>query len=100
MDAYGHLRVLVSLILGLSITRVLSGLSRRLQEPGKTDRMHAKIVWSMALLLWRRPFLVVGVRASPGRDMEFLDLHFRACQRFVVFPDVDAALPRPSSGPW
>ncbi|MFS2154991.1 hypothetical protein [Rhizobium sp. Rhizsp42] len=51
MDAYGHLRVLVSLVLGLSITRVLSGLSRRLQEPGKTDRMHAQIVWSMALLL-------------------------------------------------
>jgi hypothetical protein len=51
MDAYGHLRILVSLILGLSITRVLSGLSRRLQEPEKTDRMHAQIVWSLALLL-------------------------------------------------
>lgn len=51
MDAYGHLRILVSLILGLSITRILSGLSRRLQEPEKTDRMHAQIVWSMALLL-------------------------------------------------
>ncbi|NTE81839.1 hypothetical protein G6M12_09780 [Agrobacterium tumefaciens] len=51
MDAYGHLRILVSLILGLAITRVLSGLSRRLQEPQKTDRMHAQIVWSIALLL-------------------------------------------------
>lgn len=44
MDAYGHLRILVSLILGLSITCVLSGLSRRLQEPEKTDRLHAQIV--------------------------------------------------------
>ncbi|MDH7793383.1 hypothetical protein QBD00_004312 [Ochrobactrum sp. AN78] len=51
MDAYGHLRILVSLILGLSITRVLSGLSKRLQQPLKTDRMHAQIVWSIALLL-------------------------------------------------
>lgn len=51
MDAYSHLRVLVSLILGLAITRVLSGLSRRLQDPGKTERMHAQIVWSLALLL-------------------------------------------------
>ncbi|MGV0911499.1 hypothetical protein [Martelella sp. FOR1707] len=51
MDAYGHLRILVSLILGLAITRVLSGLSRRLQEPIKTDGMHVQIVWSLVLLL-------------------------------------------------
>ncbi|SMO78358.1 hypothetical protein [Paracoccus laeviglucosivorans] len=51
MDAYGHLRVLVSLILGLSITRVLSGLSRRIQQPGRTQAMHAQIVWAFVLLL-------------------------------------------------
>ncbi|QQM32124.1 hypothetical protein JET14_08255 [Martelella lutilitoris] len=51
MDAYGHLRILVSLILGLAITRVLSGLARRLQEPVKTDRRHAQIVWSLVVLL-------------------------------------------------
>lgn len=51
MDAYGHLRILVSLIVGLAITRILSGLSRRLQDPQKTDRRHAQIVWSLALLL-------------------------------------------------
>lgn len=51
MDAYGHLRVLVSLILGLSITRVLSGLSRRIQAPGRTAAIHAQLVWSFVLLL-------------------------------------------------
>lgn len=51
MLAYAHLRILVSLILGLAITRVLSGLSLRLQEPLKTDRMYAQIVWSFILLL-------------------------------------------------
>lgn len=51
MDAYNHLRILVSLIIGLSITRTLSGLSRRLQEPQKTARTPAQIVWSLALLL-------------------------------------------------
>ncbi len=43
--------MLVSLILGLAIARILSGLSRRLQEPTKTDRMNSQIVWSLALLL-------------------------------------------------
>ncbi len=51
MDEYGHLRILLSLIVGLAITRVLSGLARRIQEPEKTDRMYAQIVWSFALLL-------------------------------------------------
>ena len=51
MDAYSHLRILVSLIIGLAITRVLSGLSRRIQEPVKTNRMYAQFVWSIALLL-------------------------------------------------
>ena len=51
MDAYGHLRILVSLIVGLAITRTLSGLSRHLQEPEQADRAPAQIVWSIALLL-------------------------------------------------
>ena len=51
MDAYGHLRILESLIIGLAITRVLSGLSRRLQDPVRTDRMNAQLVWSLVVLL-------------------------------------------------
>ncbi|MCX8997669.1 hypothetical protein NOF55_11200 [Rhizobiaceae bacterium BDR2-2] len=43
--------MLVSLIIGLAITRTLSGLSRRLQEPQKTDRTPSQIVWSLVLLL-------------------------------------------------
>ncbi|ARC36037.1 hypothetical protein A6J80_06280 [Paracoccus yeei] len=51
MEAYGHLKVLISLILGLSITRVLSGLSRRIQSPDRTEAMYAQIVWALVLLL-------------------------------------------------
>ncbi|WP_199261121.1 hypothetical protein [Paracoccus binzhouensis] len=51
MDAYGHLRVLVSLILGLGITRVLAGLSRRIQSPARTEGMLAQTVWAVVILL-------------------------------------------------
>ena len=51
MEAYGHLKVLISLILGLTITRVLSGLSRRIQSPDRTEAMYAQIVWALVLLL-------------------------------------------------
>lgn len=51
MDAFPHLKILISLILGLAITRILSGLSRRLQQPALTEGMFAQIVWSLVLLL-------------------------------------------------
>lgn len=51
MDAYGHLRILVSMILGLGITRILAGLSRRLQSPDRTEGMSAQIVWALVVLL-------------------------------------------------
>lgn len=51
MDAYGHLRILVSMILGLGITRVLSGLSRRIQSPARTEGMLAQTVWAVIVLL-------------------------------------------------
>ncbi|WP_347268768.1 hypothetical protein [Paracoccus sp. (in: a-proteobacteria)] len=51
MDAYGHLRILVSMILGLAITRILAGLSRRIQSPQYTEGMLAQTVWALVLLL-------------------------------------------------
>lgn len=51
MEAFGHLRMLVSLILGLGITRVLAGLSRRIQTPGRTEGMLAQTVWAFVILL-------------------------------------------------
>lgn len=50
-QVYPHLRILVSLILGLAITRVLSGLSRRVQVPERTGGMAAQMVWAAVLLL-------------------------------------------------
>ncbi|UFS67184.1 hypothetical protein [Paracoccus denitrificans] len=51
MDAYGHLRILVSMILGLGITRVLSGLSRRIQSPVRSEGMLAQMIWALIVLL-------------------------------------------------
>lgn len=51
MDAYVHLRILVSLILGLSITRILSGLARLLHVPSTTDRINSQIIWSIVVML-------------------------------------------------
>lgn len=51
MEAYGHLRVLISMILGLAITRILAGLSRRIQSPQRTRGMLLQVVWALIVLL-------------------------------------------------
>lgn len=51
MDVYAHLRILVSMILGLGITRILAGLSRMLQAPKMRPGTGAHLVWSVAVLL-------------------------------------------------
>lgn len=51
MEVYSHLRLLVSLILGLGITRILSGLSRMLQAPEFRPETAAHLIWAIALLL-------------------------------------------------
>lgn len=51
MEVYSHLRILLSLILGLGITRILTGLSRLIQAPSARPATAAHVVWSLALLL-------------------------------------------------
>lgn len=51
MDLYSHLRVLISLILGLGINRILSGLSRLIQAPSWNEATLAHVVWALIVLL-------------------------------------------------
>lgn len=94
MEVYGHLRVLVSLILGLAITRVLAGLSRRIQSPRRTGGMLLQIVWSLILLLgavhfWWWEFGLRGVSTWHFGAYVFVlsysALHFLMAT--LIFPD-------------
>lgn len=51
VEIYSHLRILLSLILGLGITRILTGLSRLIQNPSIRPATGAHVVWSLILLL-------------------------------------------------
>lgn len=51
MDAFTHLSVLISIVLGLGITNLLMGLARIVQMRGRVTVYWPTIVWSLALLL-------------------------------------------------
>jgi hypothetical protein len=50
-EFYLHVRVLVSLVLGLGLTRLLTGLSRFIQHPGRQKAYPVHLVWVATLIL-------------------------------------------------
>lgn len=51
MEVFTHVRILIGMILGLAITRLLSGLSRFVQHPGQNPPTFTHLVWVMVALL-------------------------------------------------
>jgi hypothetical protein len=51
VEFYLHVRVLVSLVLGLGLTRLLTGLSRFIQHPGRQKAYAVHLVWVATLIL-------------------------------------------------
>lgn len=94
MEAYGHLRILISMILGLAITRLLAGLSRRIQSPVRTEGMARQIIWALVVLLgavhfWWWEF---GLRSISDWHfgtyaflLSYASLHFLMAT--LIFPD-------------
>ncbi len=50
-DLYLHIRVLVAIILGLSVTRLISGLATLIQHPGRTPIWSVHLGWVAWALL-------------------------------------------------
>ena len=51
MDAFAHLSVLISIVLGLGITNLLMGFARIVQMRGRVSVYWPTIVWGLVLLL-------------------------------------------------
>jgi Na+/serine symporter len=50
-DLYLHIRVIISIVLGIAITRVLSGLARFVQHPGKLKVYPVHLLWALIVLI-------------------------------------------------
>ena len=50
-DLYLHIRVIISIVLGIAITRVLSGLAKFVQHPGKLKVYPVHLLWALIVLI-------------------------------------------------
>jgi hypothetical protein len=51
-DLYSHVRVVISIIVGLCITTLLSGFARFVQHPKRAKASVLHLGWAASLLLW------------------------------------------------
>lgn len=50
-EAFTHVRIIIGIILGLSVSRLLTGLARFIQHPGKQNIYPVHIAWVAFILL-------------------------------------------------
>lgn len=65
VEIYYHVRVLISVVLGLGLTRLLSGLSRFVQHPGQTPIYPTHFLWVLTIIVsimhfWWWEFGLIG----------------------------------------
>jgi hypothetical protein len=93
-EAFTHLRILVGMVLGLSVTRLLSGLAEFVQHPGRLRPYWVHIGWAVLMLLaivhfWWFEFGLSAIPVWTFRRFVFI-LGFAALHFFisaVLFPD-------------
>lgn len=93
-DVYTHIRIIIGLVLGLCLTRILSGLARFVQHPGRIKIYPAHMVWVFVVLIsaihfWWWEFNLI--RVDPWRFENFVFVLFYAFLFFLLaallFPD-------------
>jgi hypothetical protein len=67
-ELYLHVRVLIGVVLGLGLTRILSGLARLVEHPGRNPVFATHLLWTAAILLsmihfWWWEFGLIGLHA-------------------------------------
>jgi len=93
-EAFGHVRIIIGMILGLCVSRLLTGVARFIQHPGKQRIYPVHMAWVAFVLLsvvhfWWFEF---GLRIIPQWTFEkylfvifYAGLYFLQCT--LLFPD-------------
>jgi hypothetical protein len=85
MEMYLHVRVLFSIILGLGISRLLSGVARIVQHPKQYKVYWVHLAWALFLFLYLIHFWWWEYRLQDVRQWTFLLYFFIAMYAVLLF---------------
>lgn len=94
IQGFGHVRIIIGLVTGLSVTRILNGLARFVQHPGKQAIYPAHMIWAMFMLLFVTHFWWFQFGLSTIRQWQYPEyvfvISYAALMFFIsslLFPD-------------
>ncbi len=92
-EVYLHIRVIVSVVLGLALTRMLSGIAGWVEHPGRRKLAAVHLIWVAAILVsaihfWWWEFALEGVR-----QWRFELFLFVLCYAFLFYLLASLLLP-------
>ncbi|HMH22160.1 MAG TPA: hypothetical protein VK563_10300 [Puia sp.] len=94
MDAFGHIKSVIAIILGLSIAKLLQGAVKFIQHPGRNRPYWVHLLWALYLFLLLVHFWwwEYGLRSLAQWQFQeylfiivFITLYFALCA--LLFPD-------------
>ena len=91
-DLYLHVKVVISIIVGLCITTLLNGFARFVQHPKRAKVSILHLGWAASLLLWIIHFWWWEFRLTMIQQWHLCDLLLRHSLRDPLLLSMHAAL--------
>jgi hypothetical protein len=76
MDTFSHIKAVISITLGLSITHLLKGAAKQIQHPGRDKPYWVHNLWTLYVFILLLALLVVGVSACTKLSTGYLPSTF------------------------
>lgn len=85
IQGFGHVRVVIGLVTGLSVTRILNEFSRFVQHPGKMPIYLAHFIWALFMLLFVTHFWWFQFGLSAIENWEYPEYAFIVSYAALIF---------------
>lgn len=85
IQGFVHVRVIIGLVAGLSVARLLNGLARFVQHPGRTPIYPAHLIWVLFLLLFVTHFWWFQFSLSAITRWEYPEYAFVILYAALIF---------------
>jgi hypothetical protein len=93
-EVFTHVRVIIGIILGLSVSRLLTGIARIIQHPQHKNIYAVHLGWVLFAFLTVVHFLVVRILPAPASLVEIRGLSLRHFLRQPAFSRLQPAVSR------
>lgn len=85
IQGFGHVRIIIGFVTGLSVTRILTGFARFVQHPGKQAIYPVHFIWAVFMLLFVTHFWWFQFGLSTIKQWQYPEYAFVISYAALIF---------------